>query len=42
MRDNILNGELSRYECDDEDMSQFLLLLKISNGLTPVNEEEIR
>ena len=39
MRHNILNGEMNRDECDDEDVYQFLLILKRLNGLTPDNEE---
>ena len=40
-RDNILNGDLRRDKCDDDDVCQFLLLLKRPNGLMPDDEEEM-
>ena len=41
-RDNSMKGELDREECDNEDVHQFLKLLKISKGLFPDNEEKCR
>ena len=41
-RDNILNGYFDRDECNDDDVHQYLLLLKRPNGLMPDNEEEMQ
>ena len=39
-RDNIMKGDLNREECDNEDVHQFLQLLKIPKSLFPDNEEK--
>ena len=41
-RHDILNGEFRRDECDNDDVHQFLFLLKIQNWLTPDNEEDMQ
>ena len=41
-KDNSLNRDFHRNECDDDYVHPFLLLLKIPNRLTPDNEEEMQ
>ena len=38
-RDAIMNGELNKEECDDEEVYQFLRLLKRSKRLMPDDED---
>ena len=37
-----MKGELNRCESDDDDVCQFLQLLKQPKGLTPDNEDDIQ
>ena len=37
-----MNGELNRKECDNEEVCQFLKLLKRPKGLVTDNEEEMQ
>ena len=41
-RDAIMNGELNRDECDDEDACRFLQLLKRPKGLKPDDEDDMQ
>ena len=36
-----MNGELKRDKCDEEDVHQFLNLLKRTKGLTPDEEDHV-
>ena len=39
MRDSIAKRDLNKEDCDDEKVHQFLMLLKISKTLMPINED---
>ena len=41
-RDNFMKGELNREECDNKEVSKFLILLKRPKLLMPDNEDEIQ
>ena len=41
-RDNAMKEELNREECDNEEVRQFLMLLKRPKGLMPDNKNEIQ